>query len=174
MAKKGVVMLSKRTIVNLLLLALVASLTMYINRNPIEDNEVFELTKLNPGQVDTIVIQRADQTQVILEKSDQTWLITSPIEGKADPEKLNLLLKFLTLKSRHQHEIMKQKELHRYELFEPKVTLFLSDEQFDFGNTNDFNHLRYVFHDGIVHSVKDITHHLLIADAESFIAKSAE
>ncbi len=164
-------MLSKRTIVNLLLLALVASLTMYINRNPVEDNEVFELTKLTPDQVDTIVIQRADQTQIIFEKSDQQWLITSPIEDKVSPDKLNLLLKFLNLKSRHQHKITKPKELHGYELFEPKVTLFLNDEQFDFGNTNDFNHLRYVLHDGVVHSVKDITHHLLIADAESFISE---
>jgi hypothetical protein len=147
---------------------------MYINRNPVEDNEVFELTNLSSDQVDTIVIQRADQTQIILEKSDQDWLITSPIEGNASSAKLNLLLKFLTLKSRHQHKITKQKELNRYELFEPKVTLFFNDEQFDFGNTNAFNHLRYVLSNGVVHSVKDITHHLLIADAESFIAESFE
>ena len=167
-------MLSKRTIVNLLLLAIVISLTMYINRNPVEDNEVFEITKLTSDQVDTVVIQRADHTQIIFEKIDNNWLITNPVEGKANPEKFNLLLKFLNLKSRHQHRITDQKQLLRYELENPKVSLFLNDQQFDFGNTNDFNKLRYIFHEGIVHSVKDITHHLLIADAESFLAESTE
>ena len=167
-------MLSKRTIVNLLLLAIVTALTIYVNKNPVEDHKELEVTKLTSDQVDTIVIQRADETQIILEKSDQDWLITSPIEGKVSSDKLNLLLKFLTLKSRHQHIITEQKQLNRYELFEPKVTLFINDEQFDFGNTNGFNHLRYVLHDNVVHSVKDITHHLLIMDVESFVVEDPE
>jgi len=167
-------MLSKRTIVNLLLLAIVISLTMYINRNPVEDNQVFEITKLSSDQVDTIVIQRADQTQIIFEKIDQNWLVTNPVEGKASPEKLNLLLKFLSLKSRHQHKITEQKQLLRYELDNPKVSLFLNDQQFDFGNINGFNKLRYIYHEGVVHSVKDITHHLLITDVVSFISESSE
>jgi len=156
------------------MLAIVVALTIYINRNPVEDNEVIDITKLTSGQVDTIVIQRDDETQIILEKVDQNWFITNPVEGKASPEKLNLLLKFLTLKSRHQHKITEQKQLHRYELFEPAITLFINDEQFDFGNTNDFNHLRYVLHEGVVHSVKDITQHLLIMNAESFVVVKDE
>lgn len=161
--------MSKRTIVNLLLLAIVATLTVYVKKNPVEDNEVTNFTHLTEVEVDTIVIQRADQTQIILEKTEHDWLVTSPVEGKINSEKLSLLLKILILKSRHQHKITEQKQLLRYELDTPKVSLFLNDEQFDFGNTNDFNKLRYILHDDVVHSVKDITYHLLIDKPESFL-----
>ena len=156
------------------MLAIVASLTVYIKKNPVNDNQVITLTRLTSDQVDTIVIQRADQTQIIFEKDDQGWLITSPIEKNPDPEKIKSLLKFLNLKSRHQHKITEQKQLKRYELLDPGITIFFNNEQFDFGNTNDFNHLRYVLHEGVVHSVKDITRYLLVLDAESFIVKNVE
>ncbi len=161
--------MSKRTIVNLLLLAIVATLTVYVKKNPVQDNEITNFTQLAESEVNTIVIQRSDQTQIILEKIDSDWLITSPVEGKIHFEKLSLLLKILVLKSRHQHIITEPKQLIRYDLNNPKVSLFLNDEQFDFGNTNDFNKLRYILHDEVVHSVKDITYHLLIDKPESFL-----
>ena len=147
---------------------------MYSNRNPVEDNQTLKLTELKLGNTDTIVIQRKEKSEIIFEKIDQNWKITSPIENQVDPVKINLLLKFLNLKSRHHHIITDQKQLLRYDLNDPEITLFFNQEQFDFGNTNDFNHLRYVLHDGVVHSVKDITHHLLISDAESFVIENAK
>ncbi len=163
--------MSKRTIVNLCLIGLVIFLTMYINKNPVRVVNVIDISTLTPEEVDTIVIQRQDESQIILEKTDQNWLVSSPLEGKADRDKLSLLLRLLSLKSQHQHKITEQKQLNRYELLNPKVSLFLNDQQFDFGNTNDFNQLRYVLHDGTVHSVKDITHHLLISDVDTFLSE---
>lgn len=164
--------MSRRTIINLILLSIIVVIGLYVKNNPVENGETKTLTTLTPEQVDTIVIQRRDRDEIILEKNNQKWLITTPVSDEANPETISLLLKFLNLKSRHQHKITEQKQLARYELDQPQVSLFLNDQQFDFGLTNDFNHLRYVLHDGTVHSVKDITHHLLVADAETFIIKN--
>lgn len=166
--KRSLKHMSKRTIVNLILISIIAVIGLYLKDNPVEKIESENLTSLMPDQVDTIVIQRDDLTEIIFEKSDSIWEISSPITAEVAPEKINLLLKFLKLKSKHKHIITEPKQLIRYELKDPKISLFLNDQQFDFGNTNDFNHLRYVLHDGVVHSVKDITHHLLISDVEAF------
>lgn len=163
--------MSKRTIANLFLLVIVIALTMYINRNPVEDNKIIRTSNLTAEEIDTIVIQREELAEIILEKTEKGWLVTSPREGEVDQEKLDLLLKLLKLKSRHQHEITDQEQLERYDLVNPKVSLFLNDQQFDFGKVNGFNNLRFVLINGTVHSIKDITHHLLIADANSFIKK---
>ncbi len=163
--------LSKRTLINLALLALIVLLSIYIQKNPVKRITTAEsFTDLQPEEVDTIVIQRKkDAIQVILEKTEGGWMITSPIDSaKASPEIIEHLLGFLKLKSRHQHKITDPRQLQRYELNDPKITLFLNDQQFDFGNTNSFNHLRYVLHDNVVHSIKDITYHILNADVESF------
>ncbi len=166
--------MSKRTIVNLILLCIIVSIGLYVKKNPVEKIEQQSFTSITPDQIDTIVIQRQEQEEIIFELIDNRWQITAPVSNSANPEKIHLLLKFLNLKSRHQHLITEQKQLQRYELENPKISLFLNDQQFDFGITNDFNHLRYVLHDGTVHSVKDITHHLLTADAETFINKASE
>jgi hypothetical protein len=161
--------MSKRTIINLILLSIIVTIGFYLKNNPVEKIKPNILTTLRSDQVDTIVIQRQDKEELIFEKTDSQWMITAPFSNNANLEKISLLLRFLNLKSRHQYKSTEQKQLTRYELDNIKVSLFLNDQQFDFGNTNDFNHLRYVLHKGIVHSVKDITHHLLVADAESFI-----
>ncbi len=166
--------MSKRTIFNLVLLSIIVVIGLYLKNNPVEKQTTVTVSSITPDQVDTIVIQRQDQGQIIFEKINNQWMITDPVSGDVDLNKINLLLKFLNLKSRHQHKITQQKQLVRYELDNPKVSLFMNDQQFDFGNTNEFNHLRYVLHAGIVHSVKDITHHLLVADADSFLAKSSK
>lgn len=163
--------MSKRTIFNLFLLGIIVAVTMYVNRNPVEDNKIIGISNLTAEEIDTIVIQRAELAETILEKTDKGWLVTSPREGEVDQEKLDLLLKLLKLKSRHQHKITEQDQLERYDLVNPKISLFLNDQQFDFGKVNGFNNLRFVLIDGTVHSIKDITHHLLISDADSFIKK---
>ena len=147
---------------------MIAAIGLYLKDSPVDKVVTESLTSLMPDQVDTIVIQRDDLTEIIFEKTGGLWKISSPITAEATPEKINWLLKFLKLKSKHQHIITEQKQLTRYELENPKISLFINDQQFDFGNTNDFNHLRYVLHEGTVHSVKDITHHLLISDVDSF------
>lgn len=153
----------------MLLIALIAVLTWYSKKNPVRDVEPDSFINITQEQIDTIVVQRADKPELIFEKVDGNWLITSPVEGNVLPDKINLLMKFLNLQSRHQHKIEKEKQLERYELHEPQVSLFMNDQQFDFGSVNGFNKLRYVLHDGTVHSVKDITHHLLVMDAKAFL-----
>lgn len=164
-------MMSKRTLINLILLTLIVVLGLYIQKNPVETTQTQLLTTLVPDEINTIVIQRRDLTEIIFEKSQHDWKITSPFEAEADADKMKSLLSFLKLKSRHQQPITDKKQLQRFNLDQPDVSLFLNDQQFDFGASNDFNHYRYVLHKSTVHSVKDITYHLLNQDAESFVKK---
>lgn len=163
--------MSKRTLINLFLLTLIVVLGLYIQKNPVEKTRVISLTTLMPDEINTIVIQRQDLTEIIFEKNNKVWKITSPFEAEADPDKVKSLLYFLNLRSRHQQAISDKKQLLRFNLDQPEVSLFLNDQQFDFGASNDFNHYRYVLHNNAVHSVKDITYHLLNQDAEAFIKK---
>lgn len=163
-------MFSKRTLINIGLIVLVFALSYYVRKNPV-DNAQEVVSSLQAADVYSIVIQRSDGSEFLFEKETATeqWFMRSPFAGPANQNMIAQVLKTLTLKSRYRHDINKESQRNRYQLAPPIATLFLNDQQFDFGTTNDFNQYRYVLHKGTVHTLKDIILHTLNSTPESFL-----
>lgn len=154
-----------------LCLGLASLLSLYAWMNP-TDTARRAVSTLEKADIETVVIQREDGVEMIFEKKlddTNTWEMRSPNNALANTAMLEKIFAMTDQKSRYRHTLSKESQRDRYALNPPKVTLFLNDQQFDFGKTNAFNQHRFVLHDGTVHTLKDRIYPVLIAPVDDFL-----
>lgn len=163
--------MTKRAIVNLGLLLLVAALGTLAYLQPgIESEEQREpLTGLAPEQVDRIEITRKEGERLLFTRGESGWEIAQPIEGAANEFRIEPLLGVAETESfaRYQAE---ESELAEYGLAQPRAVLRLNDVELRFGDTEPIDHRRYVMIGNTVHLTEDRYYHRIQSPLPAFVS----
>jgi hypothetical protein len=160
-------MLSRRWIINYLLLVLIIIFTWVGNKYPITEDQKFDrdaLTRLKPRQVNSINIETPDGS-IELEKKDNRWFITSPFVWFAD----NIAVeRIASLVSTKYHSKLPKSEINlsTLGLSIPKAVITLNQQMIYFGTTNQIGNRRYLMTDSTVYLADDI-HYAFISNGIS-------
>lgn len=135
-------MFSSRLILNLGLLALLATLitTALISTQPSETVSAF--SSLNINEVSSVEIKYNKNTTQ-LNKQQGTWIINLPLSVEADTFRMQAILNILSLKDPLHYEI-EAKDYKKYSLQPALASIKLNQQLFYFGSTSPVNGKRYV------------------------------
>ncbi|MGH8504218.1 MAG: DUF4340 domain-containing protein [Gammaproteobacteria bacterium] len=125
------------------------------------------LLNLEADAIDRIAIERAGKPAVRLEKRNERWWLTSPIEIRASEARVASLLE-LAIKTSHARYAAAGLELARYGLAAPPVIVKLNGEAVAFGQVNPVNQRRYVQVGDTVHLINDVLFDLETAGAAAY------
>lgn len=142
-----------RVLLNIILLALIAILGSFIYFG---DNNTSS-QPLQTNQINTIEIHHLDR-QVLLNKINEQWVMTKPINIPANTFRVNTLLKFLNISTDNGYDT-NALQLSKYGLEKPATSIRFSNNThstvFEFGITHPVNKKRYVKNDGHMHLIED-------------------
>jgi hypothetical protein len=133
--------MSRATLVNVALAALVAGLALflYLRPRPAGVPEL-PLSSLDPEQVTRIRVER-NGPPVVLEKQDGNWRLTEPYPARADAFRTKQLLELLHAKASRQ---MPATDLGRFDLDRPATRVVFDDRAIAFGTVNELSNEQYV------------------------------
>lgn len=150
-------MLSKRWLINYLLLVLIIIFTWIGLKYPIREDQLINrnaITTLKPQNIKRLKIETADET-IRLEKQGSSWKITDPINWLANnisAERLTTLAS-LDPQSKLPRE---QIDLSSLGLRIPKAVVTLNQQSIYFGDTNQIGNRRYLLVESNVYLASDI------------------
>ncbi len=150
-------MLSRRWIINYLLLVLIVIFTWIGIRYPITEEQMINrnaLTTLKPAAVDRIRVETADGSIELL-KHETRWMLKAPITWFASniaAERLAGLAGFEYQSKLPRNEI----DLSTLGLTLPKAVLTLNDLAISFGGSNQIGNRRYLLSGNTVYLVSDV------------------
>jgi len=159
--------MSSRIALNLILLALVIGLSVFLLRTN-HSSPAIELpdpvSTLNPDTINEIRLSRPGKPDMRLQKSDSGWTITEPIHIAANPYRISSLLELLQTVSISTVSA----DPAKLGLLDNPVTLSFDKEVFRFGSTSPLDNSRYIEHQNIIYLIEDRLYPQLIQDAEFF------
>ncbi len=149
-------------------LACILGLIVYWEMND-SKNENPILLDIDSESINRIEIQRKGKTFLVLKKSTGKWMITTPIQKQAKSDQVDELLKIPHSESLV-HYTVTNKDLEKFGLNPPKVTLLLNNKALHFGDVDPLKMRRYALDGQVLHLVKNNFYHLLIAVPEHYAA----
>lgn len=160
-----------RTLLNLLLLAVVLGLGLLVLFEPglEQPAEARKLTSLDPAQVQTVHIRRNGQDDIRVEREGDGWRLRAPFGARADRYRMSGLLRITTAES-HARYPVSEVNLAEVGLANPEVVLSLDDTELRFGRTEPINGRRYVQIGETVHLIGDFAYYHLIGDYSTFVS----
>jgi len=161
--------MKNRLFINLLLLVAIAALFFYLNKSEVQTAYKHTMSSIEAAAINTIVIDRHNRESIQLVKKKIGWQIIQPINAKANDVRISLILDILSSDSQSSFTPTSSNDLSQFGLDPASISLTLNKEQFQFGNIEALNKLRYIEHNGVIHLVKDTLAPLLNASAASFI-----
>ncbi len=161
--------MKKQIIINLALVLGIAVLVLYLNKPPTETVKQHSISAVKSATISSIFIYREQRETIHLVKKDIGWHIIQPIKAKANDVRISLLLDLLSTRPKSHFKLTHETDLHPFGLGSASLSVRLNDEEFQFGNIETLNKLRYVKHNEVVYLIKDTLAPLLNASAASFI-----
>ncbi len=132
-------------------------------------DDIVLLSRLEKEKINHIAIRRHSKDDIVLQKKDQRWSMTSPRKARAQLSRINSVLQIL--QSRSYAQIDKYKtSLSAYHLDPADTILILNDHEFFFGTTDPIDERRYVMFNNSVHLVTDSLFHILRQSPEFFVS----
>jgi hypothetical protein len=160
-----------RTLFNLALLivAIILGLVMFYEPGlaPPEPEHP-PLTSIAPEAIQTIRRIQENREELQLERQEDTWLVTAPIQAPANPATIGAILSLATTPSYSQYPL-EDIELSRVGLEPPEAHLYLNDVVIAFGGTEPLNQRRYVLLEDAIHLIDDTAFYTLASNAASFV-----
>ena len=95
-------------------------------------------------------VLRKGQAFATLEKRDNTWVLTQPLQAPADAFQVGRLLAVMEAKSAARFPA---NDLAKFELNAPQAEFIVNDERFVFGAINNVTREQYVLASGAVHAL---------------------
>jgi hypothetical protein len=157
-------MLSRRWLINYLLIVLIIIFTWIANKYPITEDQKFDrdaLTRLKPRQVNSINLETADGS-IQLEKKENRWFITSPFVWFAHNVAVERIASLVSTKY-HSKLPKSEIDLSTLGLSIPKAVATLNQKTIYFGTTNRIGSRRYLMTDSTVYLADDI-HYAFISN----------
>lgn len=143
--------MKSRLLLNLALAALVMVLALFVWFKPKPAVQAeFKLSTLAAGDIGRIVIEKAGQSAIVLQKTPAGWRLSSPFQARAEGGTVGHLLEILAAASPQRFPAA---DLGRFQLDRPLLRLTLNDQEFSFGAQNPLTGEVYVATSGGVHLV---------------------
>ena len=148
--------MSRRNLINLVLLIIVAALVTVVVYEPgIKEERTHKLTGLERSSINKITINRIGTLQVVLEKEQDRWFMREPYAMPANAFKVESIIEMVAAQSHANYPIAGQ-DLKPYGLDKPRVTVvFNNNEQIDFGGIEPLKQRRYMRYQDTLHVVTD-------------------
>ena len=99
-------------------------------------------TELKADEIHTIVIERKGLEQVKLIKKEGDWFVVEPEQARANILRVDTITALAEKRSYAQFYVEKE-ALERYQLKDPKVSVWLNNQQFAIGGKHPVKELRY-------------------------------
>jgi len=161
---------SQRT--NLWLLLIVLVLIILLNlptTETVTSQSEQRLHGIEANTVTTIHLQRGPDDQIILEKRNEQWWMTSPRHWPANHSRVQSLFKLLRQPYYGQFK-SQDMDLTRYGLQPPVASIRFNQSRFDFGNTEALNNLRYLQFGDQIYLVEDHSFYNVIAIVPRYLS----
>jgi len=160
-----------RLVINVVLLVIVVSLTLFLlnteRQEPVVEN--IPLTDMVPANVETIQIDRKQSGVIRFSKDGINWQMQVPYQLPANEFRVNTMLKLLQAHSYTQFN-RADVDLERFLLAEPELSIRFNDTRIYFGDSNPIAEQRYVLVDDRVHLINDSLYQQLQAPATFFLS----
>ena len=162
-----------RKIVNLGLFVLVVVLSSVIYFEPGKEQtaEIVPLTHLKPEEVNFIRISDNRGRNLVMEKQQGSWQMTSPYKKTADEQRIKQLLDITTTRSFSRFEIPEDR-LAEFGLAPASIYLQLNNVKLEIGGNESLQFRRYVRIADQLHLINNGYHHHLMAQADDFVRKA--
>ncbi len=164
----------KRFIQNCLLLLVVCILGVLVwkNQNQSAKNLATTLYDKRIGdEASEIIISREGQPNVVLNRENETWKVTTPVEFVADKEKVRHLFTLLS-ENAETHYPIEGKDLSQYGLDKERLSVSFNGVKLVFGKLNEISMQRYILKDDKFYLISETVSGLLEQGADSFKPKS--
>lgn len=128
---------------NLIMLATIIGLTVFLYLTPqfqSEPDEAFQVSLRDPDSVQIIRIIRHDE-EIILQRSGDSWYLSSPYHARADEALVVRILNVLSANSRQRYPLTSREE---FNLDNPLIELYLDDDHFAFGGLAPTTNQQYL------------------------------
>lgn len=154
---------------NLFLLIIVIPLGAFLFLGDNNKPAIKILSNISADTITSIKIYH-NQREVSLNKSEQIWSLTSPMQITANQFRIKTLLNLLKTESYAQYNI-DDLDLIKYG-FDPNATsIKFNDTKFDFGIINPMNNYRYVKTGDSLHLIDDHFYPLLSSQIGTLVAR---
>lgn len=144
----------RRLAINLVILLLAAGLAAVAWLDLQRDDATPRLTELTPAEVQVVRLQQQDGRTLRMERRDEGWWITEPVETRASDFHVEQLLE-LTRAPAQASYAMDEIDPDRVGLFPPEVKLAFNGTGVGLGETDAVDGLRYAMVDERIHLVPD-------------------
>ena len=161
--------MQKQLLTNLFLLLLVIGLSLFLFINDSDQNTIKKLTPVSINDINNIVITH-NQRETILNKINQHWTITKPVDISANQIRIKTLLSMLNTNS-HSQYATESLELKKYGLNNSKTAIRFNNIKINFGTSNPINNYRYVKIDGQLHLIDDNFYPLVSSQIGALVAR---
>ena len=141
--------MTSRSLLNLTMLAAVASLAVwvYFKPKPQNDPQEYKVSSQAAENVQSLRIERQG-VGIVLQKIGENWDLLEPIQGRADEIKVGQILEILTATSLRRFPAI---DLERFDLLQPAAQLYIDKELFSFGGFVPITNEQYVANNGNIH-----------------------
>ena len=141
--------MTSRSLLNLTMLAAVASLAVwvYFKPKPQNDPQEYKVSSQAAENVQSLRIERQG-VEIVLQKIGENWDLLEPIQGRADEIKVGQILEILTATSLRRFPAI---DLERFDLLQPAARLYVDKELFSFGGFVPITNEQYVANNGNIH-----------------------
>ncbi|GMR18482.1 MAG: hypothetical protein BMS9Abin33_0897 [Gammaproteobacteria bacterium] len=146
--------MKNRWLINLVLVAVIASLAALVITKPGKKEEPVAppLTPLKANDITRIQLDRPTRKSLLLIKVEKQWQLSRPIKARANRFNVSNLLRLAETKSEASFPA-DPAELEKYGLKKPQVKLLLNKTELQFGNKHPLKSSRYVLFDNKVYLV---------------------
>jgi hypothetical protein len=160
--------MSRRALVNLILLGIVVFLTALAYFAPGDSGAPTPLTERSPAGVTRVRIERPPDTDIRIERTPLGWHMRQPLNGPVDTPRLGRLLQILSTPSQRRFPVDPTR-LDDYGLASQLARLTLDDRVLEIGGSEPLGRLRYVRYGDQIHLIEDQFLPLLLGAPESFL-----
>ncbi len=134
--------MTSRSLLNLVLLAAVVSLALwvYFKPKPQGDTQEYRVSSLSAENAQSIRVEWQG-LNIVLQKAGERWHLMQPLQARADEIKVGRILEILAATSPRRFPAT---ELERFDLAQPAVRLRIDHESFYFGGLAPISNEQYV------------------------------
>jgi len=160
----------ERTLINIVLLLVVAGLTVFIVFAPKKETrlDLSPLSNENPRAISHIRLESSAGGTIGLRRTDGAWLLIDPMRIAANDFRVNSLVRVLQAPV-HARIDAGPEQLARFGLSPPRARILLDEKEILFGDTDPIHGRRYLLYDGKIALVDDAYFSHLSSSAANYV-----
>ena len=159
--------MKSRLLLNLILLALTVGITIYIIKNPVNNDNPQRISSLKTQDINKIHISK-EKDDITFYKENDVWYISSPYQIKAHDFRINHLLQILEAPVSKTYD-SSALNLNTFDFTPPRAHVTFNNTEILFGKTNPVTNQRFLLIDSTMFLVYEEVFALLGTQASTFV-----